>query len=399
MIPYSRQCIDEDDIQAVVDVLRSDYLTTGTKVDEFEQAISRVVGTKYAVAVSSGTAALHAAMYALDIKEDDEVILPPMTFAATANAVVYQGARPIFVDVDPDTLLIDPEQLQAKITSKTKAIIGVDYAGQPCDWDALQFIADKNNLYLVADACHSLGAKYKGQAVGSLADVNVFSFHPVKNITTGEGGMVTTNSEHFAKRMYFFRNHGITRESRYFKNRKSANSPSWYYEMVELGHNYRITDIQCGLGFSQLIKLSNFIKRRQKIASMYDRYLADIHGITPLYTRYDVVPLEQLLNLSANQLDNSTSSLHAYHLYVVCVEKYRDQVFWEIQQQGIGVNVHYIPVHLHPFYQQRFGTYQGLCPEAEKAYEKILSLPIWPGMTDEQVNFVIKAIKMTLERI
>jgi perosamine synthetase len=269
MIPYGRQSIDENDIQAVVEVLKSDWLTTGPKVQEFEQAIADYVGAKYAVAVSNGTAALHATMYALGIGAGDEVIVPPMTFAASANCVVYQGGTPIFVDVDLDTLLIDSNEVERKITPKTKAIIAVDYGGQPCEYDVLRDICARFNIALVADGCHALGAKYKNQFVGTLADATVFSFHPVKHITTGEGGMITTDNDELARRMRIFRNHGITTD-----HRQRDAQGSWFYEMVDLGYNYRITDFQCALGISQLKKLPEWIDRRREIAQKYDKAFA-----------------------------------------------------------------------------------------------------------------------------
>ena len=370
MIPYGRQTIDDEDIKAVIEVLRSDWLTTGPKVAEFEEALARYVGAKYAVAVSSGTAALHCAMYALGIGPGHEVIVPTMTFAASANCVVYQGGIPVFVDVAPDTLLIDPQDVERKITPQTKAIIAVDYAGQPCDYDALKEIADRHHVSLVADACHSLGATYRGRSVGSLADLSVFSFHPVKHITTGEGGMITTDNEEYAKRLRIFRNHGITSD-----HRQREAQGSWFYEMVDLGYNYRITDFQCALGMSQLQKLPRWLERRQEIARQYDEAFAEIKGINPLAVKVDV--------------------RHAYHLYVVRINQDetgmgRGEFFQALRSRGIGVNVHYIPVHLHPFYQNRFGTGRGLCPVAESAYEQILSLPIYPAMTDEEIKIVVQ---------
>jgi perosamine synthetase len=373
MIPYGRQTIDEDDIKAVNDVLRSDWLTTGPKVAEFEQAVADYVGAKYAVAVSNGTAALHAAMYAIGIGPGDEVIVPPMTFAATANCVVFQGGTPIFADVDSDTLLIDPAKVEEKITEKTKAIIGVDYAGQPCDWDSLREIADKYGLRLVADGCHALGAEYKGLKVGVLADMTVFSFHPVKHITTGEGGMIATNDLELAGRMRLFRTHGITTDAR-----QREEQGSWFYEMVNLGYNYRITDFQCALGISQLQKLPKFLERRREIATIYDEGFSKLSGITPLVVHKD--------------------SLHAYHLYVVRVDSDtigidRATLFTDLRKKGIGVNVHYIPVHLHPFYREKFHTTQGLCPIGESAYEQIISIPMFPGMSYEDVENVINEMQ------
>ncbi len=372
MLPYGHQWLDDEDIAAVVEVLRSDWLTTGPKVDEFERAFAETVGAKEAVAVSSGTAALHAAMYAIGIGPGDEVIVPAMTFAASANCVVFQGGVPVFADVDPDTLLLDPAQAEAKITPRTKAIIAVDYAGQPCDYDALRAIANRYGLMLVADACHALGGTYKGRPVGSLADLTVFSFHPVKHITTGEGGMITTDDPQLARRMRTFRNHGITSD-----HRQREQQGSWFYEMVDLGYNYRLTDIQCALGLSQLRKLPAWVRRRQEISRQYDAAFAAMPAVQPPRVREE--------------------SAHAYHLYVVRFDltKFkvtRAEIFSALRAEGIGVNVHYIPVHLHPFYRERFGTKPGLCPVAEAAYERIVTLPIFPRMSDDDVDDVIAAI-------
>lgn len=373
MIPYGRQTIDDEDIKAVIEVLRSDWLTTGPRIAEFEEVFDRYVGAKYAVAVSSGTAALHCAMYALGIGPGHEVIVPAMTFAASANCIVYQGGIPVFVDVAPDTLLIDPKDVERKITPQTKAIIAVDYAGQPCDYGALREIADRHHLALVADACHSLGATYQGRSVGTLADLSVFSFHPVKHITTGEGGMITTDNKEYAKRMRIFRNHGISHD-----HRERQSQQPWFYEMVDLGYNYRITDFQCALGMSQLQKLPRWLERRQEIARQYDEAFAGIKGIKPLVVKADV--------------------RHAYHLYVVRINQVetgtgRGEFYQGLRSRSIGVNVHYVPVHMHPFYQDRFGTGRGLCPVAESAYEQILSLPIYPAMTDEELKIVVRTIE------
>jgi perosamine synthetase len=377
MIPYGRQSIDEEDIRAVVEVLRSDWLTTGPKVAEFEQAFADFVNTKDAVAISSGTAALHAAVYALGIVPGDEVIVPTMTFAATANCVVFQGATPVFADVDPHALLISPAQVEAKITSRTKAVITMDYTGHPADYDAIRSITNKHGIKLVADACHALGASYKERPVGSLADLSVFSFHPVKHIATGEGGMVTTNDSELALRMRRFRNHGITTD---YHQREEQGS--WFYEMADLGYNYRLTDIQCALGLSQLSKLPRFLEKRRRIAKRYNDAFSHISNISPLAVSADV--------------------LHAYHLYVVKlnIESLgidRMKLFQRLRQNGIGVNVHYIPVHLHPFYRNKFGTEKGLCPAAEAAYEQILSLPMHVEMTNRDVGTVCTTFQKIIE--
>ena len=368
-LPYGCQWVDEEDIQSVIEVLRSDWLTTGPKVADFESKVAEFVDAREAVAVSSGTAALHSAMFAIGIGSGDEVIVPAMTFAATANCVVYQGGTPVFADVDPDTLLITPAHLESKITSNTKAVIAVDYTGQPCDYDALRKVVDRYGLTLVADACHALGGSYKGRKVGSLAELNTFSFHPVKQITTGEGGMITTDHAEFAERMRLFRNHGITTD-----HRQRAERGSWFYEMMELGYNYRITDFQCVLGMSQMEKLPQWIKRRQEIANQYNNAFKNNEYIKPLSVRTDVS--------------------HAYHLYVVRISLSLDRtaLFTKLLTDGIGVNVHYIPVYFHPFYQKKYGTRPGLCPNAESAYEEILSLPIFPRMTNDDVERVIEEV-------
>ena len=376
-IPYGKQSIDEEDIKAVTNVLRSDWLTTGPMVEAFEKAVAELVGAKYAVAFSSGTAGLHAAAFASNIVNGDEVLVPPMTFVATANSVVYQGGTPVFVDVEPDTLLIDPLKLEGKINPKTRAIIAVDYAGQPCNYDALRKVAEKNNLILISDACHALGAKYRGSRVGSLADLTAFSFHPVKHITTGEGGMVVTDNAAYANRMRRFRNHGIQTDYR-----QRAEAGTWFYEMVDLGYNYRLTDIQCALGLSQLRKLGGWIERRREIAKMYDEGFRGEWCVKALKVSED--------------------AFHVYHLYVVQffidkLKSSRSKIFSSLRNAGIGVNVHYIPIHLHPYYKVNFGTSLGLCPIAESAYERILSLPIFPGMSDDDVNHVIVEVKKFLE--
>ena len=365
-IPYGRQIIDEDDIAAVVSALRSDRLTTGPAVAAFENDICALTGAEHGVAVNSGTAALHAAVHALQVGPEHEVIVPPMTFAATANCVLYQGAKPVFADVDKDTLLIDPAAVEAAVTRRTRAIIGVDYAGQPCKWDELRAIADKHGLALIADSCHALGAKYKGRNVGTLADITAFSFHPVKHVTTGEGGMCVTDDERLARSMRSFRSHGITTTAA-----QREESGSWLYEMTDLGFNYRITDIQCALGSSQLKKLPGWLEKRNALALAYD----------VLFTQGDIRPLAK-----------NDECLHAYHLYVVRA-KNRDAVFKRLHENGVGANVHYIPVHLHPYYQERLKTRKGMLPVAEAAYEEILTLPLWPGMEPDHISSIARLME------
>ena len=372
LLPYGRQTIEEDDIKAVSDVLRSDWLTTGPNIAAFERAFADYVGAPDAVAVSSGTAALHAAIYALGVSSGDEVIVPAMTFAASANCVVYQGGTPVFADVEADTLLLDPQQVEAKITPRTRAIVAVDYAGQPCEYAALRELTKRRGIALLSDACHAIGGTYNEQKVGTLADLNAFSLHPVKHFTTGEGGLVTTADAELARRLRVFRNHGITSDHR---QRESAGS--WFYEMVDLGFNYRLTDFQCALGMSQLRKLDGWVERRQQIAARYDRAFAETTAVRPLSVRAEVS--------------------HAYHLYVIRLNTERlrvdrARIFAALRAEGIGVNVHYIPVHLHPFYRHRFDTAPGLCPVAEAAYEQILSLPLFPQMTESDTDDVIRGV-------
>ncbi len=376
MLPYGRQDVSDADVAAVVAVLRSDWLTTGPAVAEFERRCAASAGTLHGVAVSSGTAALHAAMRALRIKPGDEVIVPTITFAASANCVLYEGATPIFADVDSETLLLDPSSVAANISARTRAIIAVDYAGQPADYDALQPLADAHGLSLVADACHALGAALRGRPVGSLARLTCFSFHPVKHVTTGEGGMVTTEETDLAAHMRVFRNHGITTD-----HHQRDIEGAFYYEMTELGFNYRLSDVQCALGLSQLERLPQFVARRQQIASRYDEAFAALPGVRALRVRPGVE--------------------HSYHLYVVQLEldalrADRGEMFRALRAENIGVNVHYVPVHLHPYYRQALGTRPGMCPVAEDAYERLLSLPMFPAMGDADVDAVIAAMTKVL---
>lgn len=370
-IPYGRQYIDDEDIQAVIETLKSDYLTTGPKIKEFEEAFAKVVGAKYAVAVSNGTAALHAAAFALDLKHGDEVITTPMTFAATSNAALYMGATPVFVDIDPETYNIDPAKIEAAITEKTKAIFPVHFTGQPCNMDLIRSIAAKHNLKIVEDAAHGLGAEYKGEKVGSIADLTTFSLHPVKHITTGEGGVITTNSETYYKRLKLFRSHGITRE----QEELTQDVGSWYYEQQDLGYNYRITDIQAALGISQLKKLDQFVARRKEIAAVYNEAL----NLHPLVR----IPV---------QGEGTDSSWHLYMLWVD-FEKAgisKKTFFEEMRKKNIFLNVHYIPVYKHPYYQQN-GYSHVKCEHAEWAYEGFVSMPIYFSLSEEEQTYVINS--------
>lgn len=372
-IPYGRQSIDEEDIQAVVDVLCSDYLTTGPKVAEFEQKVADYVGAKYAVAVSNGTAALHIACLAAGICQGDEVITTPITFAASSNCVLYCGGTPIFADIDAHTYNIAPQEIERKITDRTKAIIPVHYTGQPCDMDVIMEIARKHNLLVIEDAAHALGASYKGIRIGSISDMTCFSFHPVKPITTGEGGMVVTNDEELYKRLVLFRSHGITRDEELL----TENQGGWYYQQLELGYNYRITDISCALGSSQMDKLDIFLEKRREIANRYNKAFKNVQGIkTP------------------QQMENCSSGWHLYMIQVM--NKNRREVFDRLRAAGIGVNVHYIPVYQHPYYRNH--GYSDCClPNAENFYERAVSLPIYPALTVEQQQYVIDKVIETMK--
>lgn len=371
-LTYGKQTIDENDIQAVVDVLKGPYLTTGPYVKEFEDKVARYVGSKYAVAVSNGTAALHMACFAAGIQDGDEVLVSAMTFAASANAVLYCGGTPVFVDIDPITYNINPQKIIEKITKKTKAIIPVDYTGQSVDMDEIMKIAKEYDLIVIEDAAHALGSEYKGRKVGSQADMVEFSFHPVKPITTGEGGIVTTNNEDLYQKMMIFRTHGITRDH---VELYEHHGP-WYYEQHYLGYNYRLTDVQCALGTSQMNKIDDFIHRRRAIVKHYNEAFKVLKEI--------VTPYEA-------EYSNS-----GWHIYVIklkpeLLNATRKEIFEALQAENIGVNVHYLPVYLHPYYKE-LGYEQGLCYHAEELYANMITLPLFPGMTDQDVDDVIAAL-------
>jgi perosamine synthetase len=377
LLPYGRQSVDDDDIAAVTEVLKSDWLTTGPKVADFEQTVAARVGAGHAVAVSNGTAALHAAAFAVGIGPGDEVIVPALTFAASANCVRYQGGTVIFADIRPDTLNLDPAAVEPLITQRTRAIIAVDYSGQPADLDGLSALCRERNITLVEDAAHALGAFYRGRAVGSIAHMTTFSFHPVKHITTGEGGMVTTSDPALDVRLRAFRNHGITSD-----HRQRSIAGSWFYEMVELGFNYRMTDFQCALGISQLAKLDRWLERRRATAARYTTAFEDLPEV-----------------IAPTVLPDRTSAWHLYpvRLNLERLTVGRAEVFRALRAENIGVNVHYIPVPWHPYYQ-RLGYTKGQWPVAEDAYERLISLPMFHAMTDADADDVINAVHKVITR-
>ncbi len=379
MIPYGRQSINEEDIKAVVEVLKSDYLTTGPKVKEFEELFSRYVGSKYAVAVSSGTAALHIACLAANLKKGEELITSPMTFAASANCALYCDAKPIFVDINKSGL-INEDAIESKISDKTKVIIPVHYSGRPVNMHKIQDIAKKRNLIVIEDACHALGASFNKSLIGNceFSDMSVFSFHPVKHITTGEGGIITTNSKKLYEKLLLFRTHGITKS----QNTMSKNEGPWFYEMIYLGFNYRITDIQCALGISQLSRIDDFVTRRKEIAQEY----------------YEAFNNSNYFNC----LIDFDKQISSYHLFpILLTDKYknkRKEIFQMMRNAGLWIQVHYIPVYLHPFYQN-LGYQDNLCPIAEDFYQREISIPMYASMSDIDVKFVINKIQEIFEKI
>lgn len=377
-IAYGRQSIDAGDIKAVVDVLKSDFLTQGPKVREFEDALCKYTGAKYAVAVSSGTAALHLAVLALDIKQGDEVITSPITFLASANCVLYGGGRVKFADIESNTVLIDPLEIKKQITKRTKAIIPVHFAGQSCDMAEISKIARKNKLFIIEDAAHAIGSKYKGEKVGSCkySDMAIFSFHPVKTITTGEGGAITTNNKKLNERLLMLRSHGVTKNPKYL----TKNEGPWYYEMQLLGFNYRLTDIQAALGMSQLKKIEMFVKRRREIVDLYKKEFAGDERYAFLIEK-----------------DYSHAAFHLCPLLIdfTTVKTNKKDLFEKLKKKGLHLQVHYIPVHLQPFYK-KFGFRKGDYPKAEAYYKSTISLPLYPDLKNSDVKHIVKIIKETL---
>ncbi len=376
-LPYATQWIGEEEKKEVMEVLDSGWLTTGPKGRKFEEDIASYVGAKHAIAVNSGTAALHCCTLALDLKPGDEVITTPFTFLASANCIAYTGAKPVLADIKKDTYNIDPEEIKKKITDKTKAIIPVDYAGQPCDLDEIYSIAKEHGLKVIEDAAHAISAKYKGKRVGSLSDMSIFSFHPVKNMTTAEGGIITTNDDELAKFCIMHRTHGITKEAmkRYGKN------ADWTYDMQRLGFRYNMTEFQAALGVAQLKKLDKLQKRREEIVEIYNKAFADIPEIILPYVKPDIKS--------------------SWHLYTIRVKEDmltedRNMVIKALKAENIGVNVHYIPVHLHSYYQENYGYKKGDFPVTEEVYDSIITLPLFPKMEQQDIDDVITAVKKVI---
>jgi perosamine synthetase len=373
-LPYAKQYIDDEDCFAVNEVLKSDFLTTGPKAREFEEIVADYVGAKYAVAFANGTAALHGACYAAGVQPGDEVITTPITFAASSNSVLYMGAKPVFADINKDTFNIDVEEIAKKITDKTKAIIPVDYTGQAVDLDAIKDLVKGTDIVVIEDSAHALGTKYKGTPVGGIADMTEFSFHPVKTITTGEGGIITTNSKEYYTKLINFRSHGITRDINQLENKDVGG---WYYEQLDLGFNYRITDFQCALGISQMKKLDWFITRRKEIVEKYNKAFKNLDGI--------------ILQENADFSD-TVNHLYVLKLDLSKLNADRKEIFNALIAENIGVHVHYIPVYWLPYYQ-RLGYEKGLCPNAEELYNSMLTVPLFPAMSDSDVEDVINGFE------
>ena len=369
-IPYGRQWLDDDDVAAVVEVLRGDFLTTGPAVPAFEAALAAATGAAFAVAVNSGTSALHAMYFAAGLGPGDAIITSPLTFAATANAARYLGADVRFVDVEPDTGNLDPALVEAAIDERCKLLVPVDFAGHPAEYDELRALAKRHGLGLVADGAHSLGASYRGRSVGTLADASEVSFHPVKPVTTAEGGAVLTNDAGLARRAAQFRTHGIVKD----RSLLELDEGPWWHEQQHLGYNYRLTDVQAALGTSQLAKLERFIARRRVIARAYDEALADLASIELPGRRAHAEP--------------------GWHLYVIRTRdpELRRPLFESLQERGLGVQVHYLPVPYHPYYRS-LGYRRGEWPVAEDFYRRAISLPIYPRLSDEALERCIDAVR------
>ena len=372
-IPYYLPFIGEEEINEVVDTLRSGWLTMGPKTVEFEKILAEYIGVKNVVAVNSCTAALHLSLIGLGIGNGDEVITTPYTFASTANVIVHSGAKPVFVDIKKDTYNIDPEKIRRAITPKTKAIIPVDFAGQPCELDEIMKIAKENDLYVIEDAAHAIGAEYKGRKIGQISTTTNFSFYATKNITTGDGGAIATDDDELADKLRILRLHGISKDAW----KRYAKGGSWYYEIKDCGWKYNMTDIQAAIGIHQLKKLDEFVNRRREIAKIYTEEFENLEIITP-YEKPDVK--------------------HVYHLYPILLKNYNRNKFIEkMNEKGIGCSVHFIPLHIHPFYRERYGFKKGDYPNAEWVYEREVSLPLYPKMKDDEIFYIISTVKKILK--
>jgi len=377
-LPYGTQWLDDKEINEVVDTLKSDWITTGPKMKKFEEAFRKFRNSRYAVAVNSGTAALHISTSSIDINAGDEVITTPLTFVASANCIVYRGGTPVFADIKKDTYNIDPDEIRKKVNPKTKAIIPVHFAGQPCDMDEIIEIAEENDLYIIEDAAHAIDAEYKGKKIGSISDLTTFSFHPVKNITTAEGGMVTTNNDDLYNKLLMYRTHGINRDA----IKRFGKEGGYNYDMQYLGFRYNLSELHSALGIVQLKKLESFQAKRRKIVKIYNRELQYIDEITIPYVKDNIK--------------------HSWHLYVIQlnIEKLkvdRDQIFKAMRAENIGVNVHYIPIHYHTYYQKKFGLQKGILPNVEWLFPRLLTIPLFPKMSEKDVYDVINSLEKVLK--
>lgn len=373
-LPYYQPLIGEDEINEVVDILKSGWLTMGPKTIEFENLIAEYTGAKHAIAVNSCTAALHLSLIALGVRKGDEVITTPFTFASTGNVIIHVGAKPVFVDIDRKTYNINPERIKETITPKTKAIVPVHYAGQPCDMKAIMEIAKDHNLFIVEDAAHAIGAEYENKKIGTFGTTTCFSFYVTKNITTGEGGAITINDEELADKLRILRLHGMSKDAW----KRYSDKGSWYYEIADCGWKYNMTDIQAALGIHQIKKLDRFTEIRRKYARVYNEELGKINGI--------IIPYEK------------PNVKHVYHLYPILLEGYnRDEFIIKMQEKGVGCSVHFIPLHIHPYYKKTFGFKRGDFPNAEWVYEREVSLPLYPKMTKEDLKYVVATVKRIIE--